>query len=136
MSAAAPTTTTAASGGAGAGAGAAAAAAAAAAGASAIVASGLQVPGLDTLKHAARMAIEQDKPIMLDYYNDTREGRAFIGENPTTKEKVLVRSSEEYTSLIQDPISRVGGDFIVRTETSIYIISGATKKRALNIPSM
>ena len=134
MSAAAPTTTTAASGGAGAGA--AAAAAAAAAGASAIVASGLQVPSLDTLKHAARMAIEQDKPIMLDYYNDTREGRAFIGENPTTKDKVLVRSSEEYTSLIQDPISRVVGDFIVRTENSIYIISGATKKRALNIPSM
>ena len=132
MSAAAPSSTTAAAGGAAA----AAAAAAAGAGASAVVASGLQVPGLDTLKHAARMAIEQDKPIMLDYYNDTREGRAFIGENPATKEKVLVRSSEEYTSLIQDPISRVGGDFIVRTENSIYIVSGATKKRALNIPSM
>ena len=128
MSAAAPSTTAAASS--------AGAAAAGGAGASAVVASGLQVPNLDTLKHAARMAIEQDKPIMLDYYNDTREGRAFIGENPATKEKVLVRSSEEYTSLIQDPISRVGGDFIVRTENSIYIISGATKKRALNIPSM
>jgi hypothetical protein len=127
MSAAAPSSAASAS---------AAAAAAAGGAGTAVVASGLQIPNLDTLKHAARMAIEQDKPIMLDYYNDTREGKAFIGENPATKEKVLVRSSEEYTSLIQDPISRVGGDFIVRTENSIYIVSGATKKRALNIPSM
>jgi hypothetical protein len=48
---------------------------------------------------------------------------------------VLVRSTEEYTSLIQDPIARVGTDFIVRTENSIYIVSGAVKKRAIEIPS-
>jgi hypothetical protein len=92
------------------------------------------VPGEKTLKHAARIAIEQDKPIMLDYYNDTREGRAFLGEDNTTKEKMLVRSEEEYTSLIQK-IFKVGEDFITITENSIYIISGSTKKKTISAPS-
>jgi hypothetical protein len=92
------------------------------------------VPGEKTLKHAARIAIEQDKPIMLDYYNDTREGRAFLGEDATTKEKMLVRSEEEYTSLIQK-IFKVGEDFITITENSIYIISGGTKKKTISAPS-
>ena len=92
------------------------------------------VPGEKTLKHAARIAIEQDKPIMLDYYNDTREGRAFLGEDAGTKEKMLVRSEEEYTSLIQK-IFKVGEDFITITENSIYIISGTTKKKTISAPS-
>jgi hypothetical protein len=92
------------------------------------------VPGEKTLKHAARIAIEQDKPIMLDYYNDTREGRAFLGEDAATKEKMLVRSEEEYTSLIQK-IFKVGDDFITITENSIYIISGTTKKKTISAPS-
>jgi len=49
------------------------------------------LPSEKTLKHAARLAVEQDKPIMLDYYNDTHEGKAFLGEDSATKEKMLVR---------------------------------------------
>ena len=102
--------------------------------ASAVVASEVVLPCDKTLKHAARIAIEQDKPIMLDYFTDTVEQRAFIGEDNTTKEKMLVRSAEEYTSLIQK-IFRVETDFIVITENSIYIISGATKKKTISAPS-
>lgn len=65
---------------------------------SATLASELDTPSDKTLLHAARIAIEQDKPIMLDYYLDTKEGRAFLGEDATTKDKMLVRSEEEYTS--------------------------------------
>jgi hypothetical protein len=92
------------------------------------------LPGEKTLKHAARIAIDQDKPIMLDYYNETREGKAFMGEDPKTKEKMLVRSEEEYTSLIQK-IFKVGDDFIAVTENSVYVIAGSTSKRSINAPS-
>ena len=107
----------------------------------AIVAS--ELPNDKTLKNAARIAIEQDKPIMLDYYNDTRDGKAFLGEDSATKEKMLVRSAEEYTSVIQKifkvefelPGGKAGFDFIVITENSIYIIDGTTKKKTITAPS-
>jgi hypothetical protein len=73
------------------------------------------VPNDKTLKHAARIAIENDKPILLDYFNDTRLGKAFLGEDSASKEKMLVRSEDEYTSLIQK-IFKVADDFIVITE--------------------
>lgn len=106
----------------------------AAAAASAAIATEIGLPNEKTLKHAARIAIEQDKPIMLDYYVDTRDGKAFLGEDATTKEKMLVRSEEEYTSLIQK-IFKVAEDFIVITENSIYIVSGATKKKTISAPT-
>ena len=92
------------------------------------------VPNDKTLKHAARIAIENDKPIMLDYYNDTRTGKAFLGEDGASKEKMLVRSEDEYTSLIQR-IFKVAEDFIVITENSIYIIAGTTKKKTITAPT-
>lgn len=104
----------------------------------AVSATEIRLPNDKAMKHAARIAIEQDKPIMLDYYNDTREGKAFLGEDNTTKEKMLVRSEEEYTSLIQK-IFRVGDDtigydFITITENSVYIIAGTTKKKSISAP--
>lgn len=104
------------------------------AGAAAVVASELGLPGEKALKHAARIAIDQDKPIMMDYYMDTRDGKAFLGEDSATKEKMLVRSEDEYTSLIQR-IFKAGEDFIVITENSIYIIAGTTKKKTISAPA-
>lgn len=108
--------------------------ASAAVSASTPLASELDIPSDKTLLHAARIAIEQDKPIMLDYYLDTKEGRAFLGEDSTTKEKMLVRSEEEYTSLIQK-IFKVKEDLIVITENSLYIVNGAIKKKPITTPS-
>jgi hypothetical protein len=71
---------------------------------------------------------------MLDYYNDTHEGKAFLGEDSATKEKMLVRSEEEYTSVIQK-IFKVNEDFIVITENSIYLISGKTTKKTISAPA-
>ena len=93
----------------------------------------IHLPNDKTLKHAARIAIEHDKPICLDYFNDTLEQKAFLGEDEKTKEKMLVRSAEEYTSLIQR-IFKVAEDFIVITENSIYIIHGSTKKKTISSP--
>lgn len=89
------------------------------------------VPCDKTLQNAARLAIEQDKPIMLDYYVDTVEGRAFIGEDTATKERILVRNEDEYTSVIQR-IFKVATDFIIVTENSVYIVSGNIKKKNIS----
>ena len=89
-----------------------------------------EVPAEKTLVHAARIAVEQDKPILLDYYNDTKNAKAFLGEDPDTKERILVKNSEEYTSPIQK-IFKAATDYIVMTENSIYIVSGAIKKKVI-----
>jgi hypothetical protein len=90
------------------------------------------LPTDKTLLHAARIALEQDKPILLDYYVATCEGKAFLGEDVNTKEKSLVKSAEEYTS----PIQKVFGtktEYIIVTENSIYIVSGAIKKKNISM---
>ena len=89
-----------------------------------------EVPAEKTLVHAARIAVEQDKPILLDYYNDTKNAKAFLGEDPDTKERILVKNAEEYTSPIQK-IFKAATDYIVMTENSIYIVSGAIKKKII-----
>jgi hypothetical protein len=89
-----------------------------------------EIPAEKTLVHAARIAVEQDKPILLDYYNDTKNAKAFLGEDPDTKERILVKNAEEYTSPIQK-IFKAATDYIVMTENSIYIVSGAIKKKII-----
>jgi len=89
-----------------------------------------EIPAEKTLVHAARIAVEQDKPILLDYYNDTKNAKAFLGEDPDTKERILVKNAEEYTSPIQK-IFKTATDYIVMTENSIYIVSGAIKKKII-----
>lgn len=93
------------------------------------------LPHPTTLLHAARLAIQQDKPIQLDYYVDSATGKAFIGEDPETKEKMLVKSNEEFTSLI-GKIYKVQEDFIIMTENSIYVVSGKVQKRRINATQM
>jgi hypothetical protein len=88
------------------------------------------IPSEKVLMHAARIAVEQDKPIMLDYYNDTKNAKAFLGEDPDTKERILVKSAEEYTSPIQK-IFKAVTDYIVMTENSIYVVSGSIKKKII-----
>ena len=93
------------------------------------------LPQATTLLHAARLAIQQDKPIQLDYYVDSATNKAFIGEDPETKEKMLVKSNEEFTSLI-GKIYKVQEDFLILTENSIYIVSGKIQKRRINATQM
>lgn len=93
------------------------------------------LPGATTLLHASRLAIQQDKPIQLDYYVESASNKAFIGEDPETKEKMLVKSNEEFTSLI-GKIYKVQEDFLILTENSIYIVSGKIQKRRINATQM
>jgi hypothetical protein len=93
------------------------------------------LPSAQALSHAARIGIQQDKPIMLDYYVDTANGKAFMGEDTETKEKMLIKSNEEFTSLIQK-VYKVQEDFIILTENSLYIVSGKVQKRRIEAKAL
>ena len=84
-----------------------------------------------TLAQAARIAIQQDKPIMLDYWPDSYgETNVLIGVRQND-EKLLVRSAEEYTSPIAK-IFKVDDVFIICTENSIYLTSAKIDKRRIS----
>ncbi len=93
------------------------------------------LPAAQTLVQAAKLAIQLDRAIQLDYYVDTATNKAFLGEDDEAKEKMLVKSGDEFTSLIQK-IYKVGDDFIILTENSIYIVSGKIQKRRIKSPQM
>jgi hypothetical protein len=94
-----------------------------------------EFPSEKILMHAAKLAIEQDKPVLLDYFKETRSGSAFLGQDKETGEQILVKSPEEYTSPV-GKLLRAGADMIAITENSIYIISSATKKKEISSAGM
>lgn len=106
-----------------------------AASAASAASSNFLMPSSQTLQQAAKLAIEQDRAIMLDYYQQSVKGTAFLGEDPDTKERILVKSKEEFTSLI-NKIFKAGDDFIILTENSLYIASGKIQKRKVNLAAL
>jgi hypothetical protein len=96
---------------------------------------GNPVPAATTLINAAKLAIQKDMAIQLDYFVESASGTAFLGEDAQTSEKMLVKNSEEYTSHIQK-IYKAGDDFIIMTENSIYIVSGKIQKRKIQASSL
>ena len=80
--------------------------------------------------------MEQDKPLMFDYYMDTRPGGpAFLGEDKDTKEKILIKNREEYTSPVKK-MFKAKDDYIIVTENSVYIVSGGIKKKEISSANM
>jgi hypothetical protein len=88
----------------------------------------LRKPGTLTLTNAANLSISDDKPIMLDYWEASIRRQSLIGVREN-KEKLLVKDADQYTSPISK-IYKVGDDFILVTENSIYIVDAGipTKK--------
>lgn len=89
-----------------------------------------RLPGEQTMKHASKLAIVDDKPIMLDYWTPSLNKKALIGAKDNG-EKLLVRSEDEYTSTIQK-FYKTGSDYIVITENSIYIVSSEIPTRKIS----
>lgn len=91
-----------------------------------------------TLRYAWNISKTEDKPILSDYWDATVNKTAFIGvkkfEDKTIKpERMLVKSTDEYTSTIQSLV-RPGGPkdaCVVKTENSIYIIDGEVIARQI-----
>tara|TARA_X000000950_G_C13670644_1_gene559803 strand:+ start:432 stop:752 length:321 start_codon:yes stop_codon:yes gene_type:complete len=92
------------------------------------VASQYRLPSNNTLQHAAKIAVVDDKPIMFDYWTDSLDKKALIGVREN-QEKLLVKSEEEYTSPVSK-IYKIEEEYIIVTENSIYLVSSSipTKK--------
>ena len=75
---------------------------------------------LNSLKHVSKLAIVEDKPILLDYWTSSLDKEVIIGVRES-EEKLLVKSEDEYTSPISK-IYKVGTEYIIMTENSIYIV--------------
>ena len=81
-----------------------------------------QIPSATVMAQAAKVAVEQDRPIYLDYYGDSLEKKCCIGVQGNTK--CLVKSDTEYTSPIES-IMRIKEEkaYLVITENSLYVVS-------------
>lgn len=91
--------------------------------------SNYRLPSETTLKHAAKLSIVEDKPILLDYWTISLDKKALIGAKENG-EKLLVRSDEEYTSTISK-FYKSGSEYIIITENSIYIVSSDIPTRRI-----
>ena len=88
---------------------------------------GHRLPDIKTLQNAAKLSIVEDKPIVLDYWVQSIEKSVMIGIREDGK-KMLIKSTEEYTSYIEKVYRIAGKDYIIMTENSIYIVD-------INIPT-
>lgn len=91
----------------------------------------VSIPSDRVLQNAAKKAIEEDRPICLDYYTDSCSGKAFIGQTADTKERLLIKSSEEYTSKIKS-LFKVDECYLILTENSLYVVSTSIKARRIS----
>ncbi len=88
-----------------------------------------RLPTDTTFQNAFRLAITEDKPLMMDYWVDSLDGKALIGVRENN-EKMLVKSAEEYTSPIAK-LYRSGTEYIIMTENSIYLVSSTISSRRI-----
>jgi hypothetical protein len=96
---------------------------------SVVVDNNYRLPSEITLKHAAKLSVVEDKPIMLDYWTSSLDKKSLIGVKDSG-EKLLVKSEDEYTS----PISKFyksGTEYIIITENSIYLVSSDIPTRKI-----
>ena len=91
-----------------------------------------QLPPAGVLSQATRLAIVEDKPIMLDYWVDSLNPSSgvIIGVKDTG-EKLLVKSEDEYTSPV-GKIYKVENSYICITENSIYLVSNSVKSKKIS----
>lgn len=86
----------------------------------------IRKPSNETLVNLFKKAVADDKPVLFDYWTGSLEKTVAIGvrEYQGTKERILVRSEEEYTSPIAN-IFRSGTELIIVTENSIYVVDSS-----------
>lgn len=87
-------------------------------------------PSNQCLQHIVKLAVVDDKPIMLDYWTDSQDKKVLIGVRENG-EKLLVKSEDEYTSPIEK-IYKVETEYIIVTENSLYIVSSAIQTKRIS----
>ena len=83
----------------------------------------LSLPCEKTLSQAAKLSIKISKPICFYFYIDSCRGNANIITHEG--EKIVYKNSEEHTSPIKNTY-KVGSEYLVVTENTIYVLSSST----------
>lgn len=89
-----------------------------------------RLPSDVTLKHAAKLGIVEDKPVMFDYWSASLDKKALVGVKDNG-EKLLVKSEDEYTSPIAK-FYKSGTEYIIITENSIYLVCSEIPTRKIS----
>ena len=87
-------------------------------------------PSDNVLKHACKLSLGNEKPIMLDYWEKSVEKVALIGVK-SGGEKLLVKNEDEYTSPIAK-VYKVENEYIVETENSMYIVCASIPTKRIS----
>jgi hypothetical protein len=87
-------------------------------------------PSNTCLQHAVKIAIVEDRPIMMDYWTNSRDRSVLIGVK-NDGEKLLVKSEDEYTSPISK-IFKVETEYIIVTENSLYIVDASIPTKRIS----
>jgi len=87
-------------------------------------------PSSQCLQHAVKIAIVEDRPIMMDYWTNSVDKSVLIGVKEDG-EKLLVKSEDEYTSPIAK-IFKVEEEYIIITENSLYIVSATIPTKRIS----
>lgn len=89
-----------------------------------------KLPSQTTLQHTLKLAIVEDRPIMMDYWTASLDKTVLIGVKESG-EKLLVKSEDEYTSPITK-IYKVETEYIIVTENSVYLVSSDIPTRRIS----
>lgn len=89
-----------------------------------------RLPSEISMKHAMKLSIVEDKPIMMDYWTDSLDKKALVGARDNG-DKLLVKSEDEYTSTIQK-FYKSGTEYIIITENSIYLVASDIPTRKIS----
>jgi|TARA_B110000259_G_scaffold116937_1_gene133060 hypothetical protein len=87
-------------------------------------------PSNTCLQHAVKIAIVEDRPIMMDYWTNSHDNNVLIGVKEDG-EKLLVKSEDEYTSPISK-IFKVETEYIIVTENSLYIVDATIPTKRIS----
>ena len=91
-----------------------------------------RLPTEAALRHAARFAMTEDKPISMDYWLTSITQTACIGVKRDSGEKILVNSDDEYTTNIIR-LANSGNEFILITENTIYLTCKNIPRRYIQV---
>lgn len=89
-----------------------------------------ELPSSECMQHAVKQAIVEDRPIMMDYWAESLDGKVLLGVREN-EEKLLVKSEDEYTSPVSK-IYKVQNEYIVLTENSLYVVSANIPTRRIS----
>ena len=82
------------------------------------------LPSDKTLQQAVKLSIKTSKPICFYFYVESLKQKISICSDG--EDKIIFKNQEEHTSPILNTY-KCGGEFLVVTENTIYVISADTK---------